>query len=659
MKELRGAAALVLSLVLTSLLSSSLNAWVRNGTPVCTASNWQWWPKLISDGQSGAIVTWHDLRSGSADIYAQRLCASGAARWTSDGVPVCTADADQLCPQIATDGCQGAIIAWWDNRDGRWDLYAQRVNALGIPLWTENGVVVCSLTNLATVSEGVHGIVPDGNGGAILIWVDNRNGNIDLYAQKITSAGVGLWEANGVPVCTAPGDQEQFRVIAEGAGGATVAWTDYRHTNSDIYIQRIDSEGRAQWGIDGLAACSYLQYQSDPQLAPDGSGGVIVTWWDCRQDVGDIFAQRIRSDGTAAWTADGISVCTAQSDQGYYNLQIVPSDSGSAIITWEDERNGDADVYAQRIDSSGTARWLENGVPICTAPGDQATHPEGSFALQMVPDAHGGAVISWIDNRGSDLDIYAQAVEPDGSIRWALDGIVICTAPGGQDFINMAWDSYEGAILTWVDFRNGVDTDIYAATLGASGPIAAALQQYSARYTARGVEIDWSLSEVIADCSFRILRARGSQDNYQELAGASIHGDGLHFSFLDENCDPGAKYWYRVEAGSDKNQMVSIELGPVTIPMGETRLYQNSPNPFNPSTTIRYYVAETGGVRLEIYDISGRRLASLVNARQEKGYHAVEWRGKGEDGRVVASGVYFYRLRAGKKTLVKEMVLLR
>jgi len=88
-------------------------------------------------------------------------------------------------------------------------------------------------------------------------------------------------------------------------------------------------------------------------------------------------------------------------------------------------------------------------------------------------------------------------------------------------------------------------------------------------------------------------------------------------------------------------------------------LDQNHPNPFNPSTTIRYCLPDRTGIRLEVYDVSGKRIVCLVDLQQEKGAYAIEWNGKDEQGSAMSSGVYFYRLTVGKQTISKKMVLLR
>jgi hypothetical protein len=91
----------------------------------------------------------------------------------------------------------------------------------------------------------------------------------------------------------------------------------------------------------------------------------------------------------------------------------------------------------------------------------------------------------------------------------------------------------------------------------------------------------------------------------------------------------------------------------------EYRLEANYPNPFNPSTTIKYTVAQAGMVKLAIYDILGREVRSLVNTNMPAGDQSVQWDGRDLNGKTVSSGVYFYKLQAGSFVSTKKMMLLK
>jgi hypothetical protein len=97
-----------------------------------------------------------------------------------------------------------------------------------------------------------------------------------------------------------------------------------------------------------------------------------------------------------------------------------------------------------------------------------------------------------------------------------------------------------------------------------------------------------------------------------------------------------------------------------TIPLPTTYdIAQNYPNPFNPTTTIVYQVPEVAHVTLEVYNVLGDRVATLVDNQQAAGYYRVEWNGKDSGQRTVSSGVYYYRMSAGQFTSIKKMMLVK
>jgi hypothetical protein len=104
--------------------------------------------------------------------------------------------------------------------------------------------------------------------------------------------------------------------------------------------------------------------------------------------------------------------------------------------------------------------------------------------------------------------------------------------------------------------------------------------------------------------------------------------------------------------GGDSTIIGINEIAPRTPQ--EFYLSPNYPNPFNPTTTIQYDLPKSTDVRIEIYDILGRKVETLIHSRQKAGRHSVAWNGMGK-----SSGIYFYRLRAGDYTQTKKMLLLK
>ncbi len=108
------------------------------------------------------------------------------------------------------------------------------------------------------------------------------------------------------------------------------------------------------------------------------------------------------------------------------------------------------------------------------------------------------------------------------------------------------------------------------------------------------------------------------------------------------------------EAGNDGWDSEDISQGPT-----ETALLGNYPNPFNPSTTITYTVAQTTLVTLKIFNTLGEEIATLVNEMQPAGVRSATWNGRNSNGASIASGIYMYRLSAGDVVLTEKMLYLK
>jgi len=101
-----------------------------------------------------------------------------------------------------------------------------------------------------------------------------------------------------------------------------------------------------------------------------------------------------------------------------------------------------------------------------------------------------------------------------------------------------------------------------------------------------------------------------------------------------------------------------VQEGSMVLPK-EMVLYANYPNPFNPSTTIRFDLTQTGAVELSIFDLNGRQVASLIDGSMAAGSHQVSWNGRDASGISVASGIYIYRLQSMDKVMSRKLTLLR
>lgn len=451
----------------------STNPAVNNA--ICTDGGLQFTPVIASDGAGGAILAWQDMRAASGyipKIFAQRIDVNGVIKWVTDGISICTSAGGQGTPQISADGSGGAYIAFSDSRSGNDDIYMQRIDSNGNVLWAAGGVAVCVLP----YNQNTPQLITETGGGVITAWQDSSNGAasylVALYAQKLNSSGAVQWTANGIQVTNTAYGTSWLNIVSDTAGGAIFCWQDQRNVvnSHDIYAQRLNSSGAVQWTANGVAISNPAQAQGSPNMISDGLGGAIIVWNDFRNGTStydDIYAQKINASGAVQWAGNGVAI--SATTNGQTNPQLCSDGAGGAIITWEETTPAaDIDVYAQRVNSSGSNVWSTD-TAICKAANYQ-------MLPKIVSDKSGGAVIMWQDwrNGSSNYDVYAQRINGGGTVQWTLGGIAVSSAANNQSIVAsvippMISDSCM-TIMTWQDARNAT-SDIYAQKILCNGTL--------------------------------------------------------------------------------------------------------------------------------------------------------------------------------------------
>jgi hypothetical protein len=688
-------------------------------TPVCTSTNDQKEVVITSDQQCGAIMAWRDYRDNpgifEGDIYAQRIDSKGDLCWQSNGIVVNNQPYGQFRPKIVSDGKGGAIIVWAANQGGfyYYNLYAQRIDSLGNRMWTTTGVPIA----VSSATESFHEIIPDGNGGAIIVWqrLPAVPGQTDIYAQKVDSSGTVQWAINGVAICLATQSQSNPKLVSDGQGGAIMVWDDSRVglANMDIYAQRIDTDGNVVWTNDGIPICTDAAVQSVAQICPDGNGGAIIAWEDYRSSGSAIYAQHIDGSGNAQWSTDGIKISPAS--EACVEPLVCSDGENGAIIIWKIERViMESDIGSQRIDGVGNYLWGADGVNVCLATGNQEE-------LSIMPNDAGGVIVTWQDFRNNASgDIYAQWIDQNGIARWKNNGVEICTATEAQQYPVLTGDLLAGAILAWSDDRNGTDADIYAQNIDYRGVLGTERLFY--QHSSLGIAFNdtQSAADTINigspgllesqqpfDISVRIDKV--THDNVSDLEFTLTHlsvfdtliyrvdgGGGVNFinTVLNDNLGipfvnatapftgffqpyhPLASFmvvpfdgeWILTvidhKAGDDgildgwslfisQSSIVKIDEVKHEIPHGFV-LYQNYPNPFNPATTISFDLSKSKKVQLTIFNLLGEQVETLVDKYLPAGQYQYRWNGEG-----MPSGIYYYNIRVGDQQTVKKMVLIK
>lgn len=502
-------------------------AWDTSGVAVCDTLQHQHSPKLCPDGSGGAYIVWEDERSDTGgDLFFQRILSNGIKAFPeSQGKPLIEYSNSQVEPRIIADDSGNAIILWLDTRDIPLvnDIYAQKVDTSGNLQWNPQGAPVCTEPPGSPINQRQARINADDNGGAIVVWENEVN--TDIFAQKLDSNGSTIWtahDAGGMPVCEADGLQEAPLVRAF-TDKSFIAWADERSGSKGIWYQILNSAAGAPqlpvdgdtliWGISGNA-----QY---PKLVAGDSGSTFVFFQDQRDGTTGAAAlvQILDSTGEIQLEANGRRICpqpvyTIVKGQEWLDAC---SDAGTgAIAVWEDHRDSNpspAQIYAQRVSSSGTLQWGTSGIQI-------SAYSEQQIEPQIVEDGNGGGIVVWseqslfiyrisaarishdgvvqwdaliIDTAGEDdlleaiapdgiggayicyqngvwpdFNLNAQWVNETGNLFWGPVGVALCTAPGGQLNCRVIGLGTEGAIFLWEDERNGAK-DLYAQKIDAAG----------------------------------------------------------------------------------------------------------------------------------------------------------------------------------------------
>ncbi|MBN1448192.1 MAG: choice-of-anchor D domain-containing protein, partial [Bacteroidetes bacterium] len=432
-----------------------------SNNPICRAGNNQVAPKLVSDGKGGAIICWADERSSQNfyEVYAQRISGDGIVQWTQNGIAVAPLNNAQLKPEMISDDAGGAIVVWTDTRNGNIDIYAQRIDSSGNALWTVDGVAVA----FGGMDQTDPKLTGDGNHGAIVTWSAHTGSSQDshIYAQRIDGTGKLAWSQE-VQVSSSDQFESSPCIAGDGSGGAYIAWSFYNNGQYDVFAQRLNAGGAPQWQFGGIGIATGNAPEAAPVLATDGTGKAFLAWHDWGFGSASVVQIAVLNpDGSTA-----ASLRASSTSGGQENPRLSNIGPGLLGIAWEDGRVAmNTRAYAQIVDNTGTKSWAADGVAVSSRAGRQVT----PF---VISDGNGGMIVVWEDRTGgvTESDLYAQRIAADGSLLWSGTGVPLCTAGQMQSTPSMISDGENGAIVTWEDYRSSFSNpDVYAARILADG----------------------------------------------------------------------------------------------------------------------------------------------------------------------------------------------
>jgi len=507
--------SIILLIILGIVAGLSAAVMWTNDVAIRQGVNIEWFRTGTDTNDGCAIYVWSDTKLGERDLWAQKVDAQGNMVW---GEPLLVDGKPdrQEDPVIVKTSDGNFIIAWIEfdfDQDG--DVYAQKINTQGQLLWQQGGKPVCTLVG-GQISLNIE---PDNAGGAYIVWEDSRNPSKDIYGQRLDNNGNAVWATDGIPIASGIGNESQNTMWADGTGGMIIG---YHHTyagEQDIYVKRFSPTGEMVWG-QPLELAVLPGVQSKIRMAPLGNGDFVFTWQDERNGVPDVYAQKINLNGQLLWSNPYIVHEDLNSQQ--QNPRIVGTSDNAVIIFWEDNRLDfqNPDIFAQKINAAGTKLWNPSGIIVAAAEFAQSQP-------RMASDGNGGCYVVWDDDRNGNVpntDIYAQHLNASGQALWGANGKAICNAPYEQSgsLVKVAGNN---VFINWMDMRNG-SVGINYQVLNPAG---------TEQIAEDGVQVFWGLSgDAILDQFLVLPRQNDAIAIWQDTRHANL-GYQIYFQAINED----------------------------------------------------------------------------------------------------------------------------
>ena len=397
------------------------------------------------------------------------------------------------------------------------------------------------------------------------------------------------------------------------------------------YTDKDEQPQQEDWGIYTTTYDGYSW--SAPELAvracTSGMGGVLdqametdrpgrlCLSWSAQENVWGLWVSSsvylTLHDGSN-WLAP---VCIAQGwgcpdypTISYWDVSLTPDDSTELWLSF----------------TRDSVDWGYVGYTICTShyAGDEGASGSGTIATLdpsndwdavIANDGQGKVWLVWVSDRDGNANIYSCYRNGDG---WR-DTVAITTDEGSDSQPSVGIDLYGWVWVAWTSNRDG-DPNIYVSYNCGTG---------------------WSAEERVTsdttwdDCAYIVSDESGTIWV-------------LWTSYRNGNYDIYSAY--TTVRGVEER----VQEGP-----GGFRLFGSYPNPFNSHTEIRYQILEPGLVSLEVYNLLGQLVRTLIQGGRESGHHSVFWNGRDEENVELPSGVYFYRIEAAGRSQAKKLLLLR
>ena len=218
-------------------------------------------------------------------------------------------------------GSNGVVIAWKDDRSGKFEIYSQQLDLSGATQLTNNGVLLSNPTSIRSINPNT---ISDGLGGSIIAWQDSTTVGFDVYSQKLNSAGSAQWTTGGVAISIASDDQINPTQVTDGNGGAIYAWEDRRNAvDYDIYAHHIYSIGNAsvvrEITSDKLSAAIYPNPVSNTSIIEITNNAKHVNW---EVFIFDIYGKQVKRQLLNADEIYNLNASELSSGIYFYSVEL-------------------------------------------------------------------------------------------------------------------------------------------------------------------------------------------------------------------------------------------------------------------------------------------------------------------------------------------------
>ncbi len=613
-------------------------------------------PFVVSDGHGGFFSAWWDYWARLQYVSETGSVGNG---WPSQGLTMQPASASDETRLVASD--RGRVLACVYDSDSS-GFRIHKFSQLGERLWGQTA------NHVEWAHFGVEcAMVAMPDGGAIVAWMEPHAPATtfdNLWAMRIDSLGTRAWTQD-LPLCNAPGPQRYLRGTLSSDTTVIFMWSDSRrdslspYTMWDTYAQKLSTSGIEMWGHNGRrvrtgpARGLGIDVSLGDGIVSDGHGGAFAILVDDTLDAhGDVTLVRVDSTGSMAsiWPDGGLQIDWS-SWWAFAFPAISVDPAGNAAVCWvaTDPDWGTTALKCQKVTLDGQKLWGVDGLAL-TMPWDHR-----SFAV--TGDGEGGLFyLNSIANGGNPTDAYVQHLSSGGVPRWSGNG-VLAVRRKTTIYPVMRPDSSGGVFVCWEDDPM-TQSRILAQHVNADGTLGgdvvdALLSLASADATPDGARLRWYTSE--RSITGADLERNVDETGWAPLARVTPDGTGT-LAYDDRDVTPGHRYGYRL----------LVQIGGATTPMGEAwvtipatatfALRGVQPNPSEGELTVALTLPDAAPARLEVFDVSGRRVASRDVGTLGAGMHLVRF---ARPDAPLRPGVYAVRLTRADRTLSVRAVVVR